>query len=394
MLDQQTRQEGDRVLRFSVSDRAEHWVQMITFTALAFTGLIQKWPEGWFSQAAFRALGGVEAVRLIHRGFSTVLLLAIVYHLYTVGRRVYVERARRTMLPSRADLEAIREQFAYIVRRRDTPPKQGRFTWDEKLEYWAVVWGTVIMTITGFMLWNPIATAQFLPGQFIPAAKAAHSGEALLAVLAILVWHIYNVHVRHFNRSMFTGYLSREEMAERHPIELEEIDAGVKPPANGGQARRQEVFLRAYGALAVVLLVGIYFFVTFEDTAITTIEPPEVVEIFVRAPQPTIPVRPTAPPPVPTTTLPDQVDTWDATIGPLFASTCGGCHGESATAGLDITTYAGALAGGASGPAVVPGDPDASNVIAVMSEGGHPGQFDEDQLSRISEWITEGAPES
>ncbi len=394
MLDHQTRPASDRVLRFTVSDRVEHWTQMITFTGLAFTGLIQKWPEGWFSQASFRALGGVEAVRLIHRGFATALLLAIVYHLYTVGRRVYVERAPRAMLPTRADLKAISGQFAYIVRRSDTPPKQGRFTWDEKLEYWAVVWGTVVMTITGFMLWNPIATAKFLPGQFIPAAKAAHSGEALLAVLAILVWHIYNVHIRHFNKSMFTGYLSRDEMAERHPLELEAIDIGARVSANGEKATRQQTFLRGYGVVAVVLLVGVYFFVTFEDTAITTIQPPENVEVFVQAPQPTIPVRPTAPTTAPTTTAPGQVDTWDATIGELFASSCGGCHGASGMAGLDLTTYDGALAGGTSGPAIVPGDPGASTVMVVQSAGGHPGQLDDDQLNRISAWIAAGAPES
>ncbi|MCZ7666212.1 MAG: hypothetical protein M5U34_02700 [Chloroflexi bacterium] len=59
----------------------------------------------------------------------------------------------------------------------------------KKIEYWAVIWGTAVMILTGFTLWNPIAITQFLPGQFIPAAKTAHSAEALLAVLSIVVWH-------------------------------------------------------------------------------------------------------------------------------------------------------------------------------------------------------------
>ncbi|MCS7039976.1 MAG: hypothetical protein NZP34_10260, partial [Caldilineales bacterium] len=75
------------------------------------------------------------------------------------------------------------------------------------MEYWAVIWGTAVMIITGFMLWNPITTTKFLPGSWIPAAKAAHGGEALLAFLAIIVWHVYNVHIKTFNRSMFTGKL-------------------------------------------------------------------------------------------------------------------------------------------------------------------------------------------
>jgi hypothetical protein len=87
------------------------------------------------------------------------------------------------------------------------------------------------MAITGFILWNPIASANLLPGEFIPAAKEVHGGEALLAVLAIIVWHMYHVHIRHFNKSMFTGRMTEEEMLEDHPLELADIKAGrVDPP--------------------------------------------------------------------------------------------------------------------------------------------------------------------
>ncbi len=387
-----TQVKADRVYRFSVSDRVEHWLQMVTFVALAFTGLIQKWPDGWFSRWAFRTMGGIEVSRFLHRVFATLLLLAIVYHLYTVGMRVFVRRERRTMLPTRADFTALRHQLLYTLRIRKEPARQDRFTWDEKLEYWAVVWGTVIMTVTGFMLWNPIATVRILPGQFVPAAKAAHSGEALLAVLAILVWHIYNVHIRHFNKSMFTGYLSRKDMERYHPLELERLEAGE--PAPEPEALRKKRFLPVYGVVASGLLVGIYFFITFEQTAISTIAPPETVKVFVPAPTVTIPLRPVATTAAPTTTLAGQVDSWDATIGPLFASACAGCHGATALGGLDVSTYESLLAGGNSGSAVVPGDADASLVVEIQSAGGHPGQFDDGQIARIVEWIDSGAAEN
>lgn len=393
MLDQKpARVEADKVYRFSVSDRIEHWLQMVTFVALAFTGLIQKWPDGWFSKWAFRAMGGIEVSRFLHRVFATLLLLAIVYHLYTVGMRVFVRRERRTMLPTRADFTALRQQLFYTLGIRKEPARQDRFTWDEKLEYWAVVWGTVIMTITGFMLWNPIATLRILPGEFLPAAKAAHSGEALLAVLAILVWHMYNVHIRHFNKAMFTGYLSRKDMERYHPLELERLEAGEPDPEP--EALRKKRFLPIYGVVASGLLVGIYFFITFEQTAIDTIAPPETVEVFVPAPTVTIPLRPVATTAAPTTTLAGQVDSWDATIGPLFASGCAGCHGASALGGLDVTSYESLLAGGNDGPAVVPGDADASLVVEIQSAGGHPGQFDDGQIARIIEWIDSGAAEN
>jgi hypothetical protein len=138
------------------------------------------------------------------------------------------------------------------------------------------------MVVTGFMLWNPIATTNFLPGQYIPAALAAHSGEGLLAVLSIVTWHAYHVHVRTFNRSMFTGRISRHEMEEEHALELAEIEAGIGdiPPSPARLQRRRLIFYPVAAVVSVVLLVALYFFVTFEQTAITTV-PRQDTPVFV-----------------------------------------------------------------------------------------------------------------
>lgn len=104
------------------------------------------------------------------------------------------------------------------------------YSFEDKAEYWAMVWGTLIMGLTGFIMWNPINTARLIPGDWIPAAKAAHGGEAILAVLAILVWHVYNVHLKTFNQAVFTGNLDRQQMEEEHGKELAEIEGGVTAP--------------------------------------------------------------------------------------------------------------------------------------------------------------------
>ena len=188
--------------------------------------------------------------------------------------------------------------FLYNLKLKKDKPQQGRFTFDEKFEYWAFVWGTAVMGITGFMLWNPIATAKILPGVAIPAALAAHSGEALLAVLAIAIWHFYNVHIKHLNKSMFTGYISEHEMLEEHALELADIKAGVHeipqdPPV---VAKRKKIFIPVYAVLAAIMLVGVYFFVAGEETALATVPPAEDVTVFV-------PLTPTPyPTPLPTAT--------------------------------------------------------------------------------------------
>jgi cytochrome b subunit of formate dehydrogenase len=187
-----------------------------------------------------------------------------------------VRRKSLTMLPRYQDLVDALLAVRYNLGLAADRPRTDRYSWEEKLEYWSLVWGTVVMIVTGFMLWNPVATARFLPGEFIPAAQVVHGGEALLAVLAVIVWHFYSVHLRHLNPSMLTGQMSEQEMEDEHPLELERIQSGAAhPPSDPATiARRQRVFLPIAALVAVALLAGVYWFVTFEQTAIATLPPP------------------------------------------------------------------------------------------------------------------------
>jgi len=216
-----------KYLRFSVSDRIEHWLLTLSFGILGITGLVQKYPSIGLSEWSVGIMGGVENVRILHRLAAVFMMLEVIYHIGVVGYRVFVRRAKLSMLPGIPDVRAAIQTVLHNLGRRKDRPGQGRYTFEEKLEYWALIWGTLVMGITGFILWNPIATTRFLPGEFVPVAKSAHSNEALLAVTAIIVWHFYHVHLRHFNRSIFSGYLTEEEMLDEHPLELAEIKAGV-----------------------------------------------------------------------------------------------------------------------------------------------------------------------
>jgi cytochrome b subunit of formate dehydrogenase len=379
-----------KYLRFSISDRIEHWVQMLSFAVLGLTGLIQKFAGAEISVSLIALLGGIESVRIIHRIASIGLMLGTVYHLGVAGYKYYVKRNRIAMLPTLQDVTNAWGIFLHNLKLRAQKPQQGRYTFDEKFEYWAFVWGTVVMGLTGFMLWNPITTARFLPGIFIPAAKAAHSGEALLAVLAIVVWHFYNVHIKHLNKSMFIGYLSEHEMLEEHPLELADIKAGLAelPQDPAEVAKRKRTFLPIYSLVAAVMLVGVYFFVTWEETAIATIPPAEDLAVFV-------PYTPTPlPTPLPTLT-PAKVtgNSWNQGIADLVKSKCDACHGSIILGGLDMKSYAATMAGGDSGAIIVPGDPENSLIVKRQASNDHPGQFSEDELALISEWILAGALE-
>lgn len=379
-------------VRFTISQRFEHWVFITSFILLGITGMVQRYSGNPISEFIVSLVGGVENLRLIHHIAAIITMLIVIYHIGALGYRIYVNRSRMTMLPIINDVTNVYHAFLYFIGRRKHPPQQGRYTFEEKLEYWAVVWGTMIMAVTGFMMWNPIATTRILPGQYIPAAKVAHSLEAMLAILSILIWHMYQVFIRHFNKSMYNGKISEEALLHDHPIELADIKAGTaKPPVTPeGVAKRRRIYLPIYTVVAAIMLVGVYFFIAYEATAIATVPPAEEVEVFVPFTPTPLPTPPPSPTPPPITAL-----TWEGGIATLVQSKCVACHNSSSKiGGLDLSDYQTTLLGGNSGPAVIPGDPDNSRIIIVQSTGDHPIQFSDEELDQMREWIESGAPEN
>jgi formate dehydrogenase gamma subunit len=276
-------EEQKRYPRFRVGAQVEHWILVVSFTILCLTGLPQKYVDFPISQSLIELMGGIETTRIIHRWAAFVLIAGAIYHVITNAYRFFVKHERMRIVPDRKDVEDLRDYVLYNIGFKNEHPRMRKFNFGEKFEYWAVVWGTGVMIITGFMLLNPIATTSVLPGQFIPAALAAHGWEAVLAASAIIVWHLYNVLVRHFNPSMWTGKLPRNQMEEEHALELERLEAGGSPWTEVYrpvlQSRRRNFIIASviFGALFLVFLIWIF---TFEETAITTI-PRVTEEIFV-----------------------------------------------------------------------------------------------------------------
>lgn len=276
---QQAQQQPTAYRRFAATQRFEHIVIVVTFVGLAMTGLPQKFASQTWAQTMIAIMGGVESVRVIHRVLATILMAEAIYHGGVITYKLFVLGRRATMIPGIRDLRDLRDWILFNLGFKREHPHLPRYNFGEKAEYLAVVWGTLVMVITGFMMWNPIAATRFLPGEFIPAARTAHSNEALLAVLAIITWHMYNVHFKRFNRSMFTGNISREAMQEEHAEELDTIESGVTEPELPTEilTRRRRRFWPFAIVVTVLLVAGLIFFITFETTAINTVPRQEVV---------------------------------------------------------------------------------------------------------------------
>lgn len=379
--------------RFDIGQRISHLATLVSFTILGITGLAQKFIDSPISLFIFRIAGGIDSTRLIHRGAAIVLMVASMYHIVDVLYRLYVLRSPWSMMPVVSDALHLFHDVQYYLGLRKHKAKYGRYSYVEKMEYLALVWGTVLMGVTGFMMWNPIATSRWLPGEAIPAAKAAHGGEAILAVLAIIIWHIYHVHIRHFNKSMFTGNLSESEMAHEHPAELDAIQRGTgwQRPSEEVIRKRRQVFLPIAAVLVLVMGLGIVGFTTSEQTALITVPRGESAQVFVPltpTPRPTF--APTATPELAAGVSPDS---WLGSIEGLFRNRCSTCHGVTSVGGLSLATYQDAITGGNNGPGIVPGDSDTSLVVVIQAAGGHPGQLTETELQQVIDWINAGAPE-
>lgn len=381
--------------RFDVAQRIEHLILIVSFTTLAITGLVQKYPFNPVSLWVVSTLGGIEFTRIIHRIAAVVFVLQSVYHLIVAGYKLYVQRKQATMLPGIKDATDGIQHFLFNLGIRKDRPKMGRYNFAEKVEYWAMLWGLVLMALTGFMLWNPIATSNILPGQFIPAAKVAHGAEAVLAVLAIILWHFYNVHVKMFNKSMFTGKLTRHEMEEEHALELEQIEAGTLPeaPPEAVAKKRRMIFLPISAILTITFVIFLYWFLTFEQTAITTIQPVSGAAGSAFSPRTPTPAPTSAPTPTREAIVVEETGplTWNTGIGEIVGLRCGSCHG--AMGGLAVSSYADVMRGGNAGPAVISGDAQNSPLVSYVSDGRHPGRFEEAELELIVTWINEGAKE-
>jgi thiosulfate reductase cytochrome b subunit len=200
-------------------------VVLLTVSSIFLWGL--RYSGASWAASLTNALGGVDFWRIVHRGGALILILVSFYHLiysliHPEGRRDF-----RLMIPTSQDFRDFAKNMLWFLGLRKERPRFGRFSYFEKFDYWAVFWGCAIMIGSGFAMWFPEVVRLLIPSAspaLMEVLKEAHSHEAILAVLAIFIWHIYNAHFRpdRFPGTLFWvhGRLSRKEMEREHPLEL------------------------------------------------------------------------------------------------------------------------------------------------------------------------------
>jgi cytochrome b subunit of formate dehydrogenase len=221
-------------LRFDLHQRLQHGIMALSFITLMVTGWPLRMAGIGSSQAVVDFFGSLEACGMVHRIAAIAMSVSVVHHLAWVFVRWRRGTLSFEIVPRLQDLRDLVQNLRFYVGLRPDPPRFGRWTYFEKFDYWAVFWGVAIMAGSGVVLWFPELFASFLPAWSVTIAHVAHSDEALLAGLAIFIWHFYNVHMRrHFfpmSWVWLTGKLSDEQMRHEHPLEYERLVREPEPP--------------------------------------------------------------------------------------------------------------------------------------------------------------------
>jgi cytochrome b subunit of formate dehydrogenase len=280
---------GRWFVRMTLSERVQHFLLATSFFTLVYTGFALKYPEAWLFTWLARLEGGYAWRSWIHRGAALVMvavsLAHVAYLLTPRGRqlvrdlfprleggyawRSWIHRGAalvmvavslahvaylltprgrqlvRDLFPRLEDARDLAFHTLYLLGLRKAPARFDRFGYIEKAEYWALIWGTVVMTVTGFLLWFENPALERLPKWVLDLSTVVHYYEAWLAFLAIVVWHLYqnivNPDVYPMNWTWYTGRIPEAQMRHEHPLEWERLtraeaaeedaDDAVEPPS-------------------------------------------------------------------------------------------------------------------------------------------------------------------
>ena len=215
-------------LRMTVNERIQHILLAVSFITLVITGFMLRFPNTWWVQH-IRDLSEYtfEIRSILHRIAAVIMITVSVYH---IGYLIFTKRGRqlfKDLLPKYKDLTDAIGVASFNLGISKQKPKLDRFSYVEKSEYWALVWGTIVMSITGIIMWFDNTFIGLFTKLGWDIANTIHYYEAWLAFLAIVVWHFYfiifNPDVYPMNTAWFNGKVSEEEMEEEHPLELKKI---------------------------------------------------------------------------------------------------------------------------------------------------------------------------
>jgi cytochrome b subunit of formate dehydrogenase len=234
--------QHDFVMRMAMRFRLQHATLLTSFIVLVLTGFALKFPDSWF---AMMLAMSEHLRRILHRIAAVVLMGVSLYHIFDIafsreGRKLVVD-----LFPTLDDARGAWQNVGYSLGLSSRKPEFARFNYAEKAEYWALVWGLIVMAVTGVMLWAKVLVGNHMPRWWLDVATAIHFYEAVLATLAIIVWHFYQVFfdpdVYPMNGAWWDGKMTLHHYRQEHGLDTSAISGAdeVAVEAASPQAKPQ-----------------------------------------------------------------------------------------------------------------------------------------------------------
>ncbi len=233
------------VTRMPLRFRWQHAALLTSFFTLVLTGFALKFPGSWYDAL----LGMSEHLRhLMHRIAAIVLIAVSAYHILDIAFTREGRKLVRDLVPTLDDARGAWQNVAYYLGLSSSKPEFSRFNYAEKAEYWALVWGMIVMAVTGIMLWAKVFFGNHVPRWWLDAATAVHFYEAILATLAIVVWHFYQVFfdpdVYPMNWAWWDGKMTLHHYREEHGLDehpqIDSADNVSEPTTTKGAGDERE----------------------------------------------------------------------------------------------------------------------------------------------------------
>jgi cytochrome b subunit of formate dehydrogenase len=206
-------------MRMLPFERVQHAVMAISFMTLVWTGFALKYPDQWWARPLLLAEVHASVRSLVHRIAAVVFIAISVTHAVSLIVSRKLRRHWMEMWPAVRDMRESLSGFAYNLGLGEVPPPRSSHSYIEKAEYWAVIWGAAVMIATGVLLWANNIAMKLLPKIWLDVATSIHFYEAVLASLAIVVWHFYTIifdpDVYPLDTAFLTGYSVKKH--EAHP---------------------------------------------------------------------------------------------------------------------------------------------------------------------------------
>ena len=219
--------ETASVVRMSLMFRLQHVLLMVTLLVLALTGFALMYHDNWVAAALIRLEGGILFRGFIHCTAAVILMAQIVFHAYYMLFTRDGNRELKDFLLRKRDFNDFAQAIRFNLGTASEYPRLGKYGYKEKFQYWGATIGTLLIAVTGIILWADTITMRFLPKVVLDITLILHGYQGLLAFVILLFWHVYNEHltpsVFPMNRAWLTGKVDAEWLRQEHPLEYERL---------------------------------------------------------------------------------------------------------------------------------------------------------------------------